>query len=62
LLGEPEAALKLVTCFAGLPASDETIRKVAVLVRKERAYAYREKPELRAFADHVPERLATYGY
>jgi hypothetical protein len=62
LLGEPEEALKQVTRFAGLSASDETIRKVAVLVRKERAYAYRERPELRAFADHVPERLGAYGY
>ena len=62
LLREPEEVLKQVTRFVGLPASDETIRKVALLVRRERAYAYREKPELCAFADRVPERLGAYGY
>jgi hypothetical protein len=62
LLGEPEEALNKIIRFCGLPVSDEAIKRVGGLVRKERAYAYREKPDLRAFADRVPERLAGYGY
>ena len=62
LLGEPEEALHKIIRFCGLPVSDEAIKRVGGLVRKERAYAYREKPDLRAFADRVPERLAGYGY
>jgi hypothetical protein len=62
LLGEPEEALNKIIRFCGLPVSGEDLKRVGTLVRKERAYAYREKPDLRAFADRVPERLAGYGY
>ena len=62
LLCEPERVLNKVIRFCGLPVSDEAIKSVGTLVRKERAYAYREKPDLQEFADRVPERLAGYGY
>ena len=62
LLREPEEVLNQVIHFAGLSVSDEAIKRVVAWVHKERAYAYREKPELRAFADRVPERLGAYGY
>jgi hypothetical protein len=51
-----------VTRFCDLPVSDAAIRKVAALVQKERAYAYREKPDLQAFASDCSERLEKYGY
>jgi hypothetical protein len=51
-----------VTRFCDLPVSDAAIRKVAALVQKERAYAYREKPDLQAFAESVAGRLNAYGY
>jgi hypothetical protein len=62
LLSEPEEALAAAARFCGLPSSDEDVKKVASLVRKERAYAYRSKSELRDFADRVPDRLSAYGY
>ena len=62
LLAEPEEVLKAVARFCRLPVSDAAIEGVAALVQRERAYAYREKPELQAFADRVAGRLHGYGY
>jgi len=62
LLGEPAKVLTEVARFCNLPVSDGAIHKVAALVRRERAYAYREKPDLQAFAESVAGRLNGYGY
>lgn len=62
LLAEPEEVLDQVARFSGLHAAVESIKKVGALVHKERAYAYRERPDLRAFAERVPERLSAFGY
>lgn len=62
LLTQPDVVLRKVTEFCGLLCGEGAIEKAASLVRKDRAYAYREKPDLRAFADRVPERLSAYGY
>jgi hypothetical protein len=48
----------MLTCLA----SAAVIEGVAALMRRERAYAYREKPDLRAFAARVAGRLHAYGY
>lgn len=61
-LGEPGKTLKEIARFCNLPASNATIEGVAALVQKERAYAFREKPELQAFAKRVAGRLLAYGY
>ncbi len=62
LLTQPDAVLRKIVEFCELLCSEEAIEKAASLVRKDRAYAYREKSDLRAFADLVPERLSAYGY
>lgn len=62
LLSEPENVLTQVTRFCNLPVGIGAIGEVAALVKKERAYAYREKPDLCAFAEGVAERLSGYGY
>ena len=62
LLCEPAKVLGEVARFCNLPVSDEAIQEVAGLVQKERAYAYREKPDLQAFAESVAGRLNAYGY
>jgi hypothetical protein len=62
LLCEPEEVLKEVARFCNLPASAAAIERVAALVQKERAYAYREKPDLQAFAERVAGRLHACGY
>jgi len=48
--------------FCGLQATDAAIERAIGKIRTQRAYAYRSHPQLRAFADQVPERLRTYGY
>jgi hypothetical protein len=62
LLCEPEEVLKEVARFCNLPVSAAAIEEVAALVQRERAYAYREKPDLQAFAERVAVRLNAYGY
>lgn len=62
LLCEPARILKEVVRFCNLPVGDAAIQEVAALVQKERAYAYREKPDLQAFAESVAGRLNAYGY
>lgn len=61
-VAEPFRALKQLTCFCGLKATDEEIRRVAGQVKKGRAYAYQGKSELEAFAKQVFERLRLFGY
>ena len=62
LLCEPEEVLMAVARFCNLPVSDAAIAGVAALVQRERAYAYREKPDLQAFAERVAGRLHVYDY
>lgn len=62
LLCEPKEVLKEVARFCNLPVSVTAIEGVAALVQRERAYAYRDKPDLRAFAERVAGRLNANGY
>jgi hypothetical protein len=62
LLSEPNRILKDLVNFCGLQSTDQDIERVSKLVKKERAYAYRNNPELEAFATHVAERLRAQGY
>ncbi len=62
LLLDPAKVLKEVAEFCELPVGSAVIEKVAGSVRRERAYAYREKPDLAVFAERVAGRLNAYGY
>ncbi|MBV8478656.1 MAG: sulfotransferase [Acidobacteria bacterium] len=62
LLSHPEEVLNRTAEFCGLHIDQANLRKAAILVRRERAYAYRAKPDLCAFAERVPERLSANGY
>jgi hypothetical protein len=62
LLCEPKRILQEIARFCNLPASNAATEAVASLVQKERAYAFREKPDLQAFAERVAGRLHGYGY
>ena len=64
LLSEPNRILKDLLNFCGLQSTDQDIERVSKLVKEERAYAYRNNPELDAFATqtHVAQRLRIYGY
>lgn len=61
-LEQPTQALKEIAQFCNVAAPDGTIEAVANLVKKERAYAYREKPDLLAFANRFAQRLQQFGY
>jgi hypothetical protein len=61
-LVEPQNHLASLASFCGLSVTGSAIKKVASRVKKDRAYHYREDPELRAFAGRVAERLAKQGY
>ncbi|MDA2913813.1 sulfotransferase [Acidobacteriia bacterium AH_259_A11_L15] len=62
ILTKPEEALRAVARFCELPAGGSEIRRAAGQGRKERAFAYRRDPEVRAFAAKVAERLQAHGY
>jgi hypothetical protein len=62
LLCEPEEVLKEVAAFCKLPVNAAAIGNVAGLVHRERAFAYRDKSDLRAFAESFAGRLKLYGY
>lgn len=61
-LANPQPFLRTLAVFGGLDVSDATIDRVVGSVRRERAYAYKGKPELEAFAAANAERLAVFGY
>lgn len=61
-LSEPERILGELARFCDLSANEAAIEAVASQVKKERAYAYRGNPELRAFATRVSQRLAAQNY
>jgi hypothetical protein len=62
LLAEPARLLKCIADFCGLRTTDEDIERVVRRVRDDRAYAYRDNPELEAFTVRVAERLRAHGY
>jgi hypothetical protein len=61
-LENPVTTLAPLARFCGLSVSDEEVARVAGSVKKGRSYSYRDKPELKAFADQVADRLASLGY
>jgi hypothetical protein len=61
-LSEPHRGLKHLAQFCGLTVGDEKLEKVAAQMKRERAYAYKSNPELRAFAEGVAQRLAAQDY
>ncbi len=61
-LEQPRQALKEIARFCNVVASDDTIEIVGDLVKKERAYAFRETPDLLAFANRCAQRLQQFGY
>lgn len=61
-LEQPRLALKEIAQFCNVGAPDDTMEAVANLVKKERAYAFREKPDLLAFANRCAQRLHQFGY
>lgn len=61
-LADPNTALKELTDFCNLKASDEDIEKAAGQVKKGRAYAYQDNPELKTFVEQVAERMKVFGY
>jgi hypothetical protein len=61
-LANPATALRQLAAFCNLPLSDKVLEQAARHVKKERAYAYLENSELRAFASRVTERLGVYDY
>jgi hypothetical protein len=61
-LDQPRQAVKEIAHFCNVAASDDTIEAVADLVKKERAYAFRETPDLLAFANRCAQRLHQFGY
>ncbi|HEC96952.1 MAG TPA: sulfotransferase [Nitrospirae bacterium] len=61
LVSSPYELLRQLADFCGLEVSDGDIQRVSVVVKKDRAYAYRENPELRTFAEEVGDRLNAQG-
>ncbi len=61
LVGDPRAARDALARFLGLPASAAESARIPD-VRGERALAFRNEPELCAFADRVSDRLRSRGY
>ncbi len=62
IVSDPHKALCQLARFCNLEVSDRDIQRVSVLVKKDRAYAYKENPELPAFAEKVGNRLNAHGY
>ncbi len=62
MLTEPSSVIKLAATFCELQISDNDIKKVSRHVNSARSYAYRNYPELVAFAEKASERLKANGY
>ncbi len=62
LVQDPFPILYRLNQFCNLQADEESIHRAAQLARKDRAFAYRRDPELKAFADQVSDRLRKHGY
>jgi hypothetical protein len=61
-LQEPEGLLEQLSVFSGLKASPDRIKELTSGINKDRAFAYRNEPELVAFAGEMSDRLKVYGY
>lgn len=61
-LNEPVCHLRALVEFCGLSAPEARVRATAGRVRRDRAYAYLEDPELAAFAKARGGRLEALGY
>ena len=61
-LDEPHRVLSSIVGFCGLSVSEGDIRRITGGVRKSRAYAYKNNPELESFSENVISRLQVYGY
>jgi hypothetical protein len=62
LLTDPESHLRIAADFCGLVTSPERIRATCEDVNANRAYAYRNHPELVALAERFRTSLAERGY
>lgn len=62
LVSEPCELLRQLARFCNLEVSDRDIQRASAVVKKDRAYAYRDNPELLAFAEKVGDRLSAHGY
>jgi Sulfotransferase domain len=62
VLADPAPALQSLVAFCGLQTTEEQIACVARHTRPERAYAYRDSPELLRFAARLAPRLHALGY
>jgi len=62
VLADPVPALRSLVTFCGLDATEREIMRVAGQARPERAYAYRDNPELQRFAVRMTPRLHALGY
>ena len=56
VISEPVRSLERLCRFSGLTASLPDIQRVAGLIRKDRAYAFRANPQLESFPARVAER------
>lgn len=61
-LEQPFDILKKLALFCNLDATDNQVQQAVRHVRKDRAYAYRNDPELMAFAENMSEVLNEFGY
>lgn len=61
-LMEPQRSLASLARFCGLPDDERAVANVSEGVRRDRAYAYRNDPELQALAERFSEELAAWGY
>jgi hypothetical protein len=61
-LADPRRYLLFLADFCGLDTNSIRIEKTVAQVQKSRAYAYRNKPELKAFSEKMSSRLSAYGY
>lgn len=62
LLASPQAHLQPLVSFCNLQAAPEDIERAIQQIKIGRAYSFRNKPHLQAFAQQVSKRLGEYGY
>ena len=62
MLDDPVEVLSRLSTFCGISDARERISTLAESVRPNRAFAYRQSTELRAFATANSERLRVFGY
>jgi len=59
---KPFNTLRQLIYFCDLKATDEDIKRVGGFANRERAYAYKNKPELQEFAKQMSEQLRVFDY